>query len=115
MERSLDRSVLDTLLENLEGDAVSLAELITAYLEDTPRQIEQLELALEKGDASVVERIAHTIKGTSAAFGAEALAHHCQKLERSATTRNPEAVAAAVLSIKAEIPRVKSSLSEYLK
>lgn len=114
-EASIDRRVLDTLLESLDGDAESLAELIQTYLEDAPRQIEALQQAIAEGTSTTVERIAHTLKGTSSAFGASVLSSRCQKLERSSAAGDLNGAVVSLQEIKAELPRVHTTLSAYLR
>lgn len=115
MEASIDRRVLDTLLQNLDGDTESLAELVTTYLDDAPKQVEALQQAIADGTANTVERIAHTLKGTSSAFGASILAQTCQKLERSSAAGDISGTVVSLQEIKAELPRVQTYLSAYLK
>lgn len=115
MDASIDRRVLDTLLQNLDGDADSLAELIATYLEDAPRQVEALQQAISSGTSGTVERIAHTLKGTSSAFGATILCQTCQKLERSSAAGDLNGAVVSLQEIKAELPRVHSFLSAYVK
>src|SRR5215210_1078759 len=64
----LDRGVLAGLREL--GDQELLAELVGLFLEDMPPQLEALREAIEGGDASSVQRVAHTLKGSCGNMGA---------------------------------------------
>ena len=50
---------IERLLDFTEGDDENLRELVTLYLEQTNGQIEQMEAAVQAGNASEVRRIAH--------------------------------------------------------
>ena len=52
-----------------EGEPDILDELIELFLTDVPPQLVSLKVAVEAGDAHSVERIAHTLKGSSANMG----------------------------------------------
>ena len=66
------------------GDEAFLAELVDEFLDDAPRQLEALRAGLETGDAEVVRRAAHTLKGNGRTFGAEELASLSQQVEAAA-------------------------------
>ncbi len=65
----------DTLLR-LGGDTELLHELYEAFLEDTPGKMQELAQAAIQGDLDTCLKRAHSIKGASAAIGAE----HCRQL-----------------------------------
>ena len=60
-----------------------LREIITIYLEDTPKRIAEMKEALASGDASTFTRSAHTIKGSSSNVGALALRGVAEQLEKA--------------------------------
>jgi HPt (histidine-containing phosphotransfer) domain-containing protein len=67
-------------LREATGDEF-LAELIDTYCEETPQLIAQLSAALARGDAEAFRRQAHSIKSSSATFGAMAFAAQARELE----------------------------------
>jgi HPt (histidine-containing phosphotransfer) domain-containing protein len=58
-----------------------LAELIDTYCEETPRLLHSLQASLALGDAEAFRRHAHSIKSSSATFGASGLAAQARDLE----------------------------------
>ena len=68
--------------------------------------------ALAKGDAPVLLRAAHTIKGSSGNFGATHFAKLAQGIETDAKAANFPAAAAAVPGLKAEYARVTAALTK---
>ena len=82
-EAPLDESVLAGLRELQEEDEPDiLKELIELFLEEVPPQLAALRGAIEGGEASSVERIAHTLKGSSGNLGAVRMAAVCAELEK---------------------------------
>jgi HPt (histidine-containing phosphotransfer) domain-containing protein len=58
-----------------------IGELVETYLTETPALIKQLHLALNTGDAAGFQRLAHSIKSSSASFGALEFAAQAKELE----------------------------------
>lgn len=76
-----DRKVL---LNLLEGDAQSAAEIAAQYAADLPGHVMRLRDAIETGDYGLMREIAHLLKGASASVGAEAMRFCAADLEKRA-------------------------------
>jgi HPt (histidine-containing phosphotransfer) domain-containing protein len=92
------------------GGSEFLCELITIYLEDTPKQLAQLEEALARQDLPLVIRSAHTIKGSSGNFGATQVAGTAQEIELAGKAGNLPAAAALLPALKTHFARVVEAL-----
>jgi two-component system sensor histidine kinase/response regulator len=57
-------------LARVGGDVELLKEIATLFLDDYPKSLSELRRAVESGDARLVERTAHGIKGSVSNFGA---------------------------------------------
>jgi two-component system, sensor histidine kinase and response regulator len=70
-------------LRGLQGDEQTnfVAELAGVFLEDARSRLEAVDEALQQGDASAVERAAHTLKGGSGSMGARRMSGLCAQLE----------------------------------
>jgi len=79
----LDRATLDDI-RAIVGDegADGLGGLIACYLDDAPHLLKAMRDALGANDAGALQAAAHTMKSTSALFGATALAGLCEALEQ---------------------------------
>jgi HPt (histidine-containing phosphotransfer) domain-containing protein len=97
-----------------DGDAEFLRELVGIYLEDTPKQIAQLEQALASGDASVATRAAHTMKGSSGNFGAEALMQVAKEAELAAKAGDLAAASKLVPELKRRFEIVAVALKQVV-
>jgi HPt (histidine-containing phosphotransfer) domain-containing protein len=104
MREPLAPTALDGLLELAGGDAQFVGELIDAYLSESPDLLE----ALRAGSGDELIRAAHTLKSTSASFGANSLAALCSQLEQAAGHGDrPEDLVAAA---EREYAEVRSAL-----
>ena len=76
---------MDRLQDFTEGNADSFRELATLYLTQTAEQLEQLEAAVQAGNAPEVRRIAHSCAGASATCGMRRIVPLLRELERQGT------------------------------
>ncbi len=106
----LDHSALNNLLEMVGGEFEFLAELIDSFLEDAPQLLTELDEGVNQGDATVVHRIAHSLKSNGADFGALEFAKMCQELEHRANSGNLDQAAKAVEQIRKEFDCVRMAL-----
>ncbi|HYD62949.1 MAG TPA: EAL domain-containing protein [Noviherbaspirillum sp.] len=77
----LDHDAFDKLREIL-GPA--LQQTVAPFLEDTPGYLNQLEQAIQDGDADTARAMAHSIKGSSGNLGAATLAQLAKEAEELA-------------------------------
>lgn len=75
----IDEHTLTELRATMGDDF--LPELIMAYLEETPLLIKDLQKALEDGNAQAFQRLAHSIKSSSASLGALEFSAQARELE----------------------------------
>lgn len=62
---------LEKALEQVVGDREMLKEVIDIYRQEYPKQLEEIQRAIERKDAEAIRLVAHTIKGAVANFGAK--------------------------------------------
>ena len=66
--------------------------LTAEYLNDLPRQIDELKKILKKKDYATIKKHAHRIKGTSATYRLDDISESAAQLQRTADTQKPKAV-----------------------
>ena len=72
---ALDLALIDNLVSYLgPGGRQALQEVVQVFRQATPELVEQMGVALERGDLLQMRRSAHTIKSSSSSLGAVALA-----------------------------------------
>lgn len=69
-----------------EDDSQMFLEVIESYLEEVPQLLSECKKAISQGDNVRVQRLAHTLKSTSATLGATELSQACSDLEQVALT-----------------------------
>lgn len=72
-------------LEKLGGTAL-VRQMIELYLANGPERIRALQEGVEAGDATRIERAAHTMKSSAGNLGATKLQHTADALESVAAT-----------------------------
>ena len=77
----IEEATFARLLDSLGGDVDFLSELVEAYLASSPGLFASMQQAIATGEASALQRAAHTLKTGSANFGALAFAAQCKELE----------------------------------
>ena len=79
---SINRRLLDDLRAlELEGRRNVLARVIALYLDEAPRLLKDLRLAIERQDGPGVAQAAHALKSSSGNLGAERVVQLCRQLE----------------------------------
>ena len=78
---NIDVSVLEELIAMLGNDIEFASGLIRDFLEDGEELLGNIRHAYEMGDSSELERAAHTLKSSSATFGAIETSNLCKELE----------------------------------
>lgn len=110
-EGLIDRARMLDLIENL-GDG--LKDVIESYLEDAPRQIEQMRQASSRKDWRELQRVGHALKSSSGIFGAKRIAADCRTLEVAAQN-NPVDHGALINEISEDFEKLRLLLEAYLK
>jgi CheY-like chemotaxis protein/HPt (histidine-containing phosphotransfer) domain-containing protein len=105
---------MERLLDFTDGNLDSLRELVTLYLEQTGKQLVQLETAVQAGAAAEVRRLAHSCAGASATCGMSQLVPLMRELERQGYEE--KLTTAPQLSVQAgrEFERIRDFLQAYL-
>ena len=77
----IDHAAFGALSDIAGGDLAFVAEMIDAFLVEASDLLEMMRGALASEDASVLRRAAHSLKSSSAMFGATTVAERCRRLE----------------------------------
>ncbi|MBF0390229.1 MAG: response regulator [Desulfamplus sp.] len=105
---------LKGVLSRLMHDKALISMLVKMFIEDTPKQIDVLKGYLDSADAVKAERQVHSIKGSCANVGGEAMMALAQKMERLAKAGNLAAVDELMPDLNAEFNRLKEDIEKEL-
>jgi HPt (histidine-containing phosphotransfer) domain-containing protein len=99
--------------ENFGADESLLCEIATVFIEDVPLLVAELEQASQRGDTATVCRMAHSLKGLCATFGAEPARTYAQSIEHDCSCANTvtrERIRTLILSLEHTIATLRSEL-----
>ncbi len=82
----IDQNVYDNLKQQVGADFIG--ELVTTFLEDGPRMLEELRTSLAAKDSETFTRAAHSMKSNAATFGATDVAELAKALEMLGRIKN---------------------------
>jgi HPt (histidine-containing phosphotransfer) domain-containing protein len=99
-------------VERAGGDEGLLCEMAAAFREEFPRLLAELRAAIESNDGREVHRLAHTLKGSAAAFGAPAAAV-AQLIEQAGKRNDIAAAAAQCGHLEDALTRLADDLAAY--
>jgi HPt (histidine-containing phosphotransfer) domain-containing protein len=109
----LDPEVLANLRDL--GDAELLAELAEMFIDDATSRLGELWEAVGAGDAAGVERVAHTLKGSSGNMGAARMSAICAELQEVGASGDIERAPGLLGELEEEYGRVRPALEAEME
>jgi CheY-like chemotaxis protein len=100
------------LLARVEGDVEILREMVSLFLNQCPRLIQEMETAIAAKDASPLVRAAHTLKGSVGSFNCDAAWEAAQHLEDLARDGDFEKAAESLGVLLGILDQLKPALIE---
>lgn len=114
-EASASSTVVDAaVLQRLREHVGNITPVIGVFLRSLDRRLVELERAVQARDAEAINKVAHTMKGSSSQFGAEDLAQLCLLLEQMGKNGNIQHVDRIYARIVQAVGRVKHFFAEQL-
>ncbi|HEU4402891.1 MAG TPA: response regulator [Candidatus Polarisedimenticolia bacterium] len=107
----IDRQTLEMLrVMRQVGKPDLLAKVVTTYLRSAPDLIREMHDAIDRGDAEVIFRTAHSLKSSSAMVGAMQLSALSKEIEMMGMTNSVERAAERLKDLESEFARVAVAL-----
>ena len=114
-EATIDFSVLEELVAMLGNDMEFASGLIKDFLEDGEELLSSIKAANATGDTSELERAAHTLKSSSATFGAIEASKLCKDIEAAGNQgRITEETAKKIGELDSMFSMVSKELENYV-
>ena len=101
---------LTEALERVDGDMDLLKEIAEIFLEDSPNQMKEIRDGISNGDATTVERAAHTLKGSAGNFAAKRVYDAAYKLEVIGREERMGEAEGALKTLEKEMEILKEAL-----
>lgn len=114
-ENVLDPATIATLRDLSPGDDSFLVEIVGIFLKDTPVRVAEMRQGVNLGDAKVVARAAHSLKGSSGNFGATKLQVVSKLIEDLANAGDLAGAARHFELLEAECTVVARALENLIK
>lgn len=90
-------------LEQLGGDEMLLQEVMDIFLEEAPKHLAALRLAVAQGVAKTVETAAHTLKGELGYLGIPEISQRASQIEEMGRCNNVRGAATLLPQFEADI------------
>lgn len=108
---AIDSSILRILQEDVaDNEPEVMLELIDIYIHDSGEHIRGIAQALADENYRQIEISAHSLKSSSATFGALSLSQMCAQMEQAAKARQGERIAATLGEVESEFALVVAAL-----
>jgi CheY-like chemotaxis protein/HPt (histidine-containing phosphotransfer) domain-containing protein len=101
-------------LQKVDGDEQLLHELVQIFLNESPKQMQSLEDAIETGDPEKLERTAHNLKGELGYLGLSDAARKALALESMGQQRSLQSAAKLFTTFQAELSAVCATMRAML-
>ncbi|HET7209989.1 MAG TPA: response regulator [Terriglobales bacterium] len=106
---------LELLLDSVMGDRALLAEMAELWLGDSVNQERQIRNGIDLGDAMMVQRAAHALRGSVGTFQASAAQEAANELEISARSGDLVAARKAFATLSSQMDLVRQDLSQLTR
>jgi two-component system, sensor histidine kinase and response regulator len=102
-------------LERVEGDRELLEELVRLFIHGGSSSMQEMRQALSDRDAHLLERLAHTMKGSSASLGANRVSEAALVLEMRARSGALENAGELIDAVQSELDRALPELDSLTR
>lgn len=100
----------ESLWNRVDGDLDLLRELVELFVEEGPRMLAEIEMAIEVGSASDLEKASHKIKGSVLQFSARAAAAIALELEENGRLGSLAGAERLLKTLRQEIDLLQQTL-----
>ena len=99
------------LMDRLMGDEKLAVDIISGFVKDVPHRLAAINEGLNEGDALIVRREAHTLKGACANLGAPAMKEAASCIEASAAKQDLAGAATLLPELEEQFEKLKDAFS----
>jgi len=102
-------------LQRVEGDQDLLGDLCRIFLEESPKLLASLQVAVAANDPDSVHRAAHSLKGESGYLEAERVSETARQLEVMGREKDLSQAAVTLQVLERELSRLQGAVQEELE
>jgi HPt (histidine-containing phosphotransfer) domain-containing protein len=111
MDKLLD---WETALANADGSEELLKELVGVFLDEYPKNMQQIRAAIDSHDAVALRRLAHNLKGSARILAAAPAAEAALQLETMGADDDFTGSEESWAALGREVERLKTVLVEWI-
>lgn len=97
---------LDAALRRVGGSEDLLREISAEFRQEAPRLVDQMQAAVERGDATEFSRLAHTLKGAAGIFDAHRVIESAREFEGVQEAQDLSVAEASLPELRAAVAEV---------
>ncbi len=98
------------LMSRVDNDPQLLRDLVDLFLEECPRLVDEIRVALDRKDAKTLQRGAHSLKGSTTNLAAKMTSETAFKLERLAQAGDLGDAESVLQELERQLVRLKPAL-----
>ncbi len=103
---------MDRALEGVEGDQELLDDLARIYLNESSELSIAISQAMQQNDIIAATKVAHTLKGASSNFCAQAIFDAAWHFEQLQPSNSPEEIELAYNTLLQELERLSQAIRQ---
>ena len=105
---------LSSVMERIGGDESFLKELLNLYIEDFSEKFEELKEAIDQQNFETIQKLGHTLKGSSANLSLPSLQEAFFEMEKAGREKNIAMAQQTLSLLDSEFQRLKEFLNNKL-
>lgn len=105
----------DAMMERMLHDHSIAETIIHLFLEDTPKELEKLGVAIEKKDAKEIRLRSHSIKGSASNVSGLAVKKTAEEIEKQAIQNDLKNVEHLYSSLKKQYSELSKKIKDYIQ
>jgi HPt (histidine-containing phosphotransfer) domain-containing protein len=111
-----ENAVIDwtAALETCGGDHALLRDIVEAFLEEEPRRVAEIRRGIEEPDFELLNRAAHTVKGSMRYFSAQGVYDRALTLEQMGAEQTTAGASLQLRLLEQELEKLLPHLVDYV-
>ena len=104
---------IDAALKHVEGDRDLLDEIVRIFADQCPRTMYEIQNAIRAADLSILERAAHSLKGSASNLCAAGVTQAAAELEESARSGDSSRSREQLEALESEVEKLLCELEAF--
>ncbi len=111
---TLDEALWKQFTDLFAGDDAALQEIVGVFLEESAQLGRRIAQGIERGDADMVRRAAHSLKSSSLQLAGRGLSETCRSMELAGASHEGEEARRLLPALDAQLLTLQAALRQRL-